>query len=127
MSMLWIEGVAVKTPSVFVPKSYDLSAPDSGRALDGLMYTNKLRDSNGHILKKTTIDIEWWMCTPAEAQTILNAFESQEYFDVTYYDPSNGTTPVTKTFYLGDRESAVKMWTLNNKRYESVSFTIIER
>ena len=127
MSMLWVDGVAVKTPSVFSPQFYDISAPDSGRTLDGLMYANKLRDSNGHILKKTTIDIEWWMCTPEEAQAILNAFEAKEYFSVTYYDPHNGITPVTKTFYLGDREAPVKMWTLNNKRYETVSFTIIER
>lgn len=127
MSMLWVEGVAVKTPSVLTPSIYDISEPDSGRTLDGLMHSNKLRDGNGKIVSKITLEFEWWMCTPEEAQAILNAFEASEYFNVTYFDPRNGTTPVTKTFYLGDREAPVKMWTLGNKRYETVSFTIIER
>lgn len=127
MSYLMVGGVAVKTPSVFAPKSYDISAPDSGRALDGLMYANKLRDGNGNILKKTTIDIEWWMCTPQEAQAILTIFEANEYFDVTYYDPHNGNTQVTKTFYLGDRDTPVQIWSSKEKRYASVAFTIIER
>lgn len=127
MSILWVEGVAVKTPSVLTPSIYDISQPDSGRTLDGLMHSNKLRGSDGEIVTKATLVLEWWMLTPAEAQTILSAFEANEYFDVTYYDPRNGTTPVTKTFYLGDREIPVKIWTSNNKRYASLGFTIIER
>lgn len=127
MSILWVGGVAIKTPSVLSPSVYDLSQPDSGRTLDGLMHSNKLRDSNGHIVSKVTIGLEWHQISPAEAQTILNAFESDEYFDVTYYDPRNELTPVTKTFYLGDREIPVQIWSSDHKRYASLSFTIIER
>lgn len=127
MAYLEVGGVALKTPSVFNISTYDISEADSGRTLDGLMHSNKLRDGNGNIVKKTTIEVEWWMCTPAEAQSILTALEANEYFSVKYYDPHNGTTQVTKTFYLGDRETPVKMWTLANKRYESISTTLIER
>lgn len=127
MAYLEVGGVAVKTPSVFVPSRYDLSEPDSGRTLDGLMHSNKLRDSNGNIVRKVSISIAWSMITPAEAQTILGLFEAEEYFSVKYYDPRYGTTQQTKTFYLGDREAEVKIWTADNKRYASLAFTIIER
>lgn len=128
MSFLLINGTAIKTPSKFVPKRFDLSAPDSGRDLTGLMYAGKLKDANGNILTKTTIDIEWSMLTPSETQTILNALESDEYFTATYYDPKGGgTTQVTKTFYLGDRDIPVKQWYQGGERYEYISTTLIER
>ena len=127
MSYLEVGGVTVKTPSALSVSEYDISSPDSGRTLDGLMYANKLRDSSGNIVSKTTLALEWAMITPADAQAILSAFKADEYFYVKYYDPSDGTTQVTKTFYLGDREAQVKMWTLGNKRYASLAFTIIER
>ena len=127
MSYLLVGGVAVKTPSVLESSIYDLSAPDSGRTLDGLMHSNKLRDSNGDIVSKVTLSLEWWMVTPEDASAILGAFEANEYFDVTYFDPRHGTTAVTKTFYLGDRTAPVKLWTSNNKRYANITFTIIER
>jgi len=127
MAYLEVGGVAVKTPSLFDPSTYDLSEPDSGRTLDGLMHSNKLRDSNGNIVRKTSINISWSMITPAEAKSILDVFEAQEYFTVKYYDPHNATTQVTKTFYLGDRSTSVKIWTSDNKRYASLAFTIIER
>ncbi len=126
MSYLMVEGVAVKTPSTFTPKRFDLSAPDSGRDLSGLMYANKLKDANGNILTKTTIDLEWTMISPAEAKAILDAFEAKEYFSVTYNDP-RANAQVTKTFYVGDRDIPVKLWTIQQKRYASLSFTIIER
>lgn len=127
MSILWVEGVAVKTPSSLTPSKYDLSQPDSGRTLDGIMHANKLRDSNGNIVSKTTLGLEWRYISPTDAQAILTAFEAKEYFDVTYYDPRHGTTPITKTFYLGDREIPVKVWSDSRKLYASLSFTIIER
>lgn len=122
-----VDGVTVKTPSSFVPKRFDLSAPDSGRDLTGLMYANKLKDSNGKILTKTTIDIEWAMCTPEETAAILSAFESSEYFEVTYNDPTDANAQKTKTFYCGDREMPVKQWYVGGRYYDHVSFTIIER
>lgn len=127
MSFIQVGGVTLKTPSVFTISSYDISAPDSGRDLNGLMYANKLKDENGNILKKTTIAVEWWMCTPSEAKTILTALEANEYFSVTYNDPHDDSAQTTKTFYLGDRDVPVKMWTLNQKLYEHISTTLIER
>ena len=127
MSFLQINGVTLKTPSKFNPKRFDLSAPDSGRDLTGLMYAGKLKDENGNILTKTTIDIEWNMLTPSETKTILDALESDEYFTATYYDPKNGMTQVTKTFYVGDRDIPVRQWFSGGERYDYIATTIIER
>lgn len=111
---------AVKTPSAFHVQIYDESAPDSGRTLDGVMHKNKI-DS------KRTIEIEWWNTTPAETAAIINAFQAHEYFRIKYWDPTNATTQLTKTFYLGDRDAPIRQWFANGKRYEKVAFTIIER
>ena len=127
MSLISVGGVALKTPSVLNISTYDISEPDSGRTLDGLMHANKLRDSNGNIVKKTTLEVEWWMCSPAEAKAIVTALEANEYFTVTYNDPHNDSATTTKTMYLGDREIPVKMWTTKTKLYESISTTLIER
>ena len=120
MAYLMVEGVAVKTPSSFTPKIQDISNPDSGRTLDGKMHKNMLTS-------KITIDLEWTMISPADAAAILNAFESKEYFNVTYWDPRNANSQVTRNFYLGDREIPVQQWVVGNERYESLAFTIIER
>lgn len=120
MAFLKIGGVEVKTPSSFVVGIQDISNPDSGRTLDGIMHKNMLTS-------KVTIAMEWYNTTPAETAAILNAFEANEYFSVTYWDPRNATSQVTKTFYLGDREAPVKQWYSGGERYETVSFTIIER
>ncbi len=120
MAFLEIGGVAVKTPSVFHVQIYDESAPDSGRTLDGKMHKNT-------VATKRTIELEWWHPTPAEAAAIVNAFQRNEYFDVTYWDPTNPTRQLTKNFYVGDRDVPMKQWFFNGRRYEKVAFTIIER
>ena len=35
-------------------------------------------------------------------------------------------TDETRTFYVGDRSAPIKIWTINNKRYETLSFDLIE-
>lgn len=117
-TMIKVNGVAIKTPSVFQPSLQDISAADAGRTQDALMHKNR-------VSRKRKIQMAWNMVTPTEAHAILSAFKD-EYFRVTYYDPWDGGT-VTKTFYSGDQSAPVKTWNVNNKRYEQVSFDIIER
>lgn len=117
-TMIRVNGSYIKTPSVFKPSLQDISASDAGRTQDALMHKNRVG-------RKRKITMAWNMCTPGEAHSILAAF-SDEYFHVTYHDPWEGTT-VTKTFYSGDQDAPVKVWMVNNKRYEQVSFDIIER
>lgn len=117
-SMIRVNGTYIKSPSSMTVHIEDVSRSDAGRTEDALMHKNR-------ITRKRKIDLQWSNPTPAEAQEILGAFSS-EYFSVTYYDPLEGTN-ATRTFYSGDQDVPVKIWTVNNKRYESIAFNIIER
>lgn len=116
--MLVVDGTAVKSPSSMTIGFQDVSNSDAGRTQDALMHKNL-------VARKRKIDLAWSSPTPAEAHAILTAFYP-EYIDVSYYDPLDGAT-VTRTFYSGDKSAPVKIWSTNNKRYESISFNIIER
>lgn len=117
-SMIRVNGVRVKTPSSFTWGLQDVSAEDAGRTQDAIMHKNM-------IAQKRKISLAWNNPTPEEAHTILRAFNA-EYFRMKYYDPLAGGE-ITKTFYAGDRTAPVKIWTAGNKRYEQISFDIIER
>lgn len=116
--MVKVDGVAIKTPSSFTWGLQDISSSDSGRTQDAIMHKNR-------IAKKRKIDLVWSMPTLTDMHSILVAFDP-EYVDVTYYDPLEGAT-ITRNFYTGDKSAPVKIWTVGSKRYESLSFSIIER
>ena len=112
-----VNGSSVKTPSKFGWSLQDVSAADSGRTQDALMWKNR-------VATKEKISLEWAGVTTAEAAAILSAF-TDEYFTVTYHSPLTNTN-VTKTFYRGDA-SAPYYWWIDGGRMETVSFDIIER
>lgn len=116
--MLTVDGTPIKTPSSMTIDYQDVSTSDAGRTQDALMHKNL-------ISRKVKMALSWSNPSPEDAHTILRAFYP-EYFNVTYYDPLEGDT-VTKRFYSGDKSAPVKIWTANNKRYETISFDIIER
>jgi len=116
--LLLVDGVLIKTPSIFEWGKSDVSGKDATRNQVAYMYKNR-------IAKKRKISLAWWMTNKPETTAILQAFDP-EYFMVTYYDPLLGTD-ATKEFYCGDMSAPVKTWTKDNKRYTSVSFDIIER
>ena len=117
-NMIRVNGVRIKTPSVFHPSMQDVSGADAGRTQDTTMHKNRKG-------RKVKIQLAWNGVTQAEAHEILDAFKD-EYFRVTYYNPWKGQT-VTDTFYSGDQDAPVKMWTVNKKLYEQVAFDIVER
>lgn len=120
MAMIYVGGVAVKTPSSFSWGLQDNSASDAGRVQDAndTMYKNRTS-------QKRKLEISWSAPTPAEAAAILQAF-NPEYIMVTYPDTMSGTDQ-TREFYVGDRSAPYKIWTVNNKRYSQVAFNLIER
>lgn len=117
-NMIAVNGRYIKSPSAMTVHIEDVSASNAGRTQDALMQKQR-------VARKVKIDLTWAMPTPAEAHQILSAF-SPEYFSVTYYDPLYGGT-TTKTFYSGEQSAPVKVWMVNNKRYESIQLNIIER
>lgn len=119
--MLKVNGVEIpKSPTVFQLGWQDVSASDAGRTQDALMHKNT-------VAKKVTIKLQWCALTSMEMHQILNMFDP-EYVQVEYFDPKESATENTvKTFYTGDKTAPVKMWTINSKLYETLSFDIIER
>ena len=112
-----VNGSDVPIPSEFGWSIQDVSAPDSGRTLDGLMQKER-------VTRKEKIQLKWNGKSPEDTATILQAF-ADEYFDVTYVCPLTNSV-VTKQFYCGD-QSAPYYWWCNGGLLESVSFNIIER
>ena len=96
----------------------DVSQGDSGRDDTGYMY-------KGRVTQKVKIELEWSAVSPSVASTILQAF-NPEYINVRYFDPMANAWQI-KNFYVGDRSAPVKIFSVNQKIYESISFDIIER
>lgn len=118
MAMIWVDGVEIKTPSGFTWGLQDVSDNAAGRTQDALMHKNR-------IAQKRKLSLSWAGPTPQEAAAILQAF-NPEYVSIKYPDAMSGTYE-TRTFYAGDRSSPMKIWTIGNKRYEILSFDVIER
>ena len=116
--MIRVNGTPIKSPSSMQWGWMRISAHDAGRTEDTVMHVNQVGS-------KRKISLTWANITPEQAHSILVAFEP-EYFSFTYHDPLYGGT-LTKTFYTGDMSAPVKMWTIGQKIYETVSFNIIER
>lgn len=118
LAMLEINGAGVKDPTTFTWGLQDVSASESGRTEDTIMHKNRVG-------QKRKISVSWVNPTPQETASILQAV-NPEYIQVTYPDAMSGISEV-RTFYVGDRTAPIRAWTVNYKRYTSLSFDLIER
>jgi hypothetical protein len=117
--MITVDGVKMPTPSSFTWELYDISASDSGRTEDTMMWKNRVG-------QKRKIQLGWKIKSWDETSKILQAF-NPEYFEVRYPDMLDGTYE-TRTFYRSDPSAPVKMWLNDSRKYvEQLSFDIIER
>ena len=106
---------AVPSPSKYDWKLSDVSNPTAGRTEDGLMHKDR-------IAQKVHLELEWAYIGDNDAQTILNAFDS-EYLDVKFFDYKSKSV-VAKNFYVGDRQ----VTTYNRvQKLSTISFNIIEQ
>ena len=113
-------------PSEMTIGIQDVSAPDAGRSLDGIMHKMT-------ISQKRTIQLAWWQPSPSVVSAVLNSVTYDavthapvEYFPVQYTDPASNTL-VTKMFYVGDRSAPLQVWGDGMKRYSKLSFKLIEQ
>lgn len=111
-----VNGVTVPAPSKYDWKESDVSSADAGRTEDGLMHKET-------ITKKIHIELEWQNVSDTTAQTVLQAFSTNEYFSVTYWD-YRAMAYQTKTFYVGDRSVSAYNRVL---KIGTISFNIIEQ
>ena len=117
-NLITINGVAMPQPSVYSWSLQDVSAPDSGRTEDSLMWKNR-------VSQKRKLKLGWKMKNTDTTAFILQSF-NPEYIDVTYFDMQDNQYE-TRTFYVGDREAPVKYWWVGRHMIETITFDIIER
>lgn len=119
--MMKIDGVAIKDPSTFDWGFSDASSEESGRNTnDGLM-------NKDIIASKRKLSCSWINPTKEEVKTILQLVCGKPYMLVTYPDALSGNDNETREFTVGDRTAPMKSWTVNGKRYSSLSFNFTER
>lgn len=118
MSMMTVDGIAVKTPSSWKWGLQDISKSNAGRTTDSVMHKNR-------IAQKRKLTLTWNGLSASETSAILKAF-NPEYIEVSYPDAMSGATE-PRSFYSGDKEANMYSWTVNKKLYKQLSFSIIER
>lgn len=96
----------------------DIEAPNTGRAMNGLMY-------RGRVSTKIRLDITCRLLTAEELRTVL-ATILPEFVSVTYDDPMYGR--VTKTMYSNNNPASYQIKKPSGTEYWSgVTFPLIER
>lgn len=116
--LIRVDGVDMPNPSKLNWSLQDVSDGESGRDDTGYMWKSR-------VTQKRKLELEWSAVSPSVASTILTAF-NPEYVQVRYHDVKDNEWQI-RTYYVGDRSAPVKIWTVNNKIYETVKFDIIER
>jgi hypothetical protein len=111
-----VNGVAVKSPSVYKWKLEDLSASNAGRTEDTVMQKNRIGQLVG-------IELQWNKVSIADASVILQQF-NPEYVDVCYLDAMVGDY-VTDTFYVGDRSAPLYNGELG--LWDNIAFNLVGR
>ena len=118
-----VDGVTIKSPSAITWSVQDISTPDAGRTLDGVMHKERLALPGG---QKRKLKLEWNLVKfGTESASILNAF-TPEYVTVAYPDPQAGAV-VTKVFYTGDKEMKFATWWDGKQLLTNLAFSIIEK
>jgi len=116
-----VDGVEVPAcPSEYSWGLSDVSDSDAGRVQDegNTMYKNRMS-------QKRKIQLGWTGLVPEQVAAILQMF-NPEYINVTYFDAMDGQLE-TREFYVGDRSAPVLQWFVGGKRYDKLTFNIIER
>ena len=120
----------VKSPSEIKWGIYDISSPDAGRTLDGIMHKERLAVGG----QKRKMELKWYAVKFGSeivnsvlmgSSNILQAF-TPEYIDVKYPDPQTGNIE-TKTFYTGDKDLNFRLWLDGRQVMTDLSFNIIEQ
>ena len=95
-----------------------IDAPNTGRAIDGLMY-------RGRVATKIRLDVTCKLLEAEDLRVVLNTIQP-EYVTVTYDDPMLGT--VTKTMYSNNNPAVYQLHKNDGREFWSgVTFPLVER
>ena len=116
---IWMDGSVeklIRAPASYLYKLEDVSAADSGRTEDTMMYKNRVGQLVG-------IELSWTYLPTAEASALLNIFDP-EYIYVEYLDLKRGAWR-TASFYVGNRSAPY--YNATKGLWTNLSFNLIER
>jgi hypothetical protein len=117
-SIFEVDGKPIISPTSFTYGLKDVKKSTSGMTSDSL--NHKIRAA-----QKRKISLTWNDVTLENAHAILSAF-SPVYVEIRYFDTLDFKLE-TKTFMVGDISAPYKVWTVRNKKFNSISFEIEER
>lgn len=118
LQILKINDTIIKTPSEVTWTLQDISSPDSGRDLTGVMHKDR-------VAQKIKLSCKWPHMSTAEASLLLRNANSQVNFQLTYFDVmQNGVR--TATFYVGDRTAPLAWIWDDDNAVQNVAFDFIE-
>lgn len=120
MSLFKINSVDIVEPADYTWEMEDISSNGSGRTLDGVMHKDVVRQ----VVK---LNLKFPPLTDAQVSTLLTAVNAAVYFSVAYPDPLTGTSQ-TKTFYVGNRKTAM-VWKRDGESglWSGSGFNLIEQ
>lgn len=118
LQILTVNETILKTPAEVTWSLSDVSSPDSGRTLDGVMH-------KGRVAQKVKLSCKWGAMPMSEASILLKNVNSEVNFSLTYYDVMQNAER-TATFYVGDRTAVYKWIFTDSQVVENVSFDFIE-
>lgn len=116
MTLIYISGVAMPTPSEFQIGTMDISK--ANRNANGTMIIER-------ITTKKKLFLTYAFLTSSQLQTLLNALAPTTY-TVTYMDPQFNKM-VTGVFYAGDRNAGMVSFIDGVPVYKDFTVNLIER
>jgi hypothetical protein len=116
LALININGVAIPTPSDYVPGILDISKAE--RNANGNMIIER-------IATKRKLELGWKFMNQQNMSLILNAI-SPVFFTVDYFDAQLGAMK-TGTFYSGDRNPPAFRFINGVLEYKDVKFNLIEK
>ena len=118
LQILKINDTVLQTPAEVTWALQDISSPNSGRTLDGVMHKDR-------VAQKVKLSCKWPHMPVSEASTLLKNVNSQVSFQLTYFDVMQGGLR-TATFYVGDRTAPLDWIWDDDQTVKDVSFDFIE-
>jgi hypothetical protein len=117
---LWIKGVLVKAPFSIKISRNKLWSDGSGRSLTG-KWLGSIK------ARKYKLEVAWRQLSDSEADTLVSAIDSADYFTVKFVDPYSRGAYKEITCYAGDVDLEVYSYNDKYKTYKGINCSFVEQ
>lgn len=120
-TVLWINGVAMPTPSKLTSGKEPIWSSNTGRSSTGLMVGDI-------ICYKYKLQIEWPTLSQTESAQLDRAVTGSAFFSVKFIDPADASGGfATKTMYANGASYPVYSYVDGFPRYKGVGIDLVEQ